>query len=708
MIHKIETEFNGQNFVIETGKLAKQANGASWVQLGDTVVLTAAVVNQKASEERDFFPLTVEYREKAYAAGKIPGGFFKREGKPSETEILSARLVDRSIRPLFPKTFRNEVQVYVWVLSADKVNDADILGITGASIALGLSDIPFDGPIAGVRVGKIGDRFIANPTFEEQAQSNIDLVIAASEDSIIMVEGEAKEISEQDMLAALQFGHESIRKFIAVQNDLMAKAAKAKMEIPPIEDATALVDELAKHHDEISNLLRVAEKEGRRDALVELLETIQTDLAESYPEQERRMAEIFHDMERSIMRKMVLEEKKRLDGRGPNDIREISIEVGILPRTHGSALFTRGQTQALASCTLGTKIDEQRIEELEGEFRKTYMLHYNFPPFSTGEVRPIRGVSRREVGHGNLAERALKKVMPAEGVFPYTVRIVSDILESNGSSSMATVCAGSMSLMDAGVPIKSAVAGIAMGLIKEEDQVVVLTDILGDEDHMGDMDFKVAGTQEGITAFQMDIKIKGISTEIMEEALQRAREARLFVLGKMNEIIEKPRAELSVYAPRIMTIKIPVDSIGSVIGPGGKTIREIVEQTGTTIDISDDGVVTIAAVDPVACERAADTIRAMTADVELGAVYTGKVKRLMKFGAFLEILPGREGLLHISEIDHKRTERVEDALKIGDELQVKVIKIDAEGRIDLSRKALIEREGDEKSESFRKDRFTGK
>ncbi len=704
MVHRIETDFDGQKFIIETGKLAKQANGASWVQLGETVVLTAVVVDQKPAEERDFFPLTVEYREKAYAAGKIPGGFFKREGKPSETEILSSRLVDRGIRPLFPKTLRNEVQVYVWVLSADKVNDADVLGITGASLALCLSDIPFDGPIAGVRVGKIGDRFIANPTFEEQAQSHIDLVIAASEDSIIMVEGEAKEISEAEMLAALQFGHEAIRKIIAVEKELIAKAGKPKMTLPEPVDDSALVAVVQGYRDKISELLHIADKEGRREGLAKLLETIQTELAETFPEKESRIAEIFHDLQREIMRKMVLEENTRLDGRKPNEIRDISIEVGILPRTHGSALFTRGQTQALASCTLGTKIDEQLIEELEGEFRKTYMLHYNFPSFSTGEVRPVRGVSRREIGHGNLAERALKQVMPAEGVFPYTVRIVSDILESNGSSSMATVCAGSLSLMDAGVPVKSAVAGIAMGLIKEEDQVVVLTDILGDEDHMGDMDFKVAGTAQGITAFQMDIKIKGISTAIMDEALQKAKEARLFVLEKMNAVLDKPRAELSAYAPRIMTIKIPVDAIGMVIGPGGKNIREIVEQTGTTIDIADDGTVTIAAVDPTACEKAAQIIRNMTAEAEVGAVYTGKVKRLMKFGAFLEILPGKEGLLHISEIDHKRTDRVEDVLKVGDELQVKVIKIDSDGRIDLSRKALLQKEGEKDSQP--KSRFS--
>ncbi len=689
-LHK-QMEFEGQPFIFETGKLAKQANGSAWVQLGDTVVLVAVVADKKASTERDFFPLTVEYREKAYAAGKIPGGFFKREGKPTENEIISARLIDRSIRPLFAKSFRNEIQIFVWVLSADKVNDADVLGITAASLALGVSDIPFEVPIAGVRVGRVNGKFIANPTFEDMAQSNIDLVIAASEDSIIMVEGESKEISEAEMIAALDFGHDAIRKIIALQKELITETDKVKMEIPAPEALEGLAAALEPYRAELGKSLRVAEKEARREAILALFEKAIADLAEAFPEKESRIAEMLQEMESDLMREMVLKENVRLDGRGPNDIRDISIEVGLLPRTHGSALFTRGQTQALASATLGTKIDEQRIEELEGEFRKNYMLHYNFPPFATGEVKPLRGVSRREVGHGNLAERAIKQVMPMDKVFPYTVRIVSDVLESNGSSSMATVCAGSLSLMDAGVPIKSPVAGIAMGLIKEGDQVAILTDILGDEDHMGDMDFKVAGTREGITAFQMDIKIKGISTAIMSEALERAKEARFYILDKMSAVLGQPRAELSVYAPRIMSIKIPVDSIGLIIGPGGKNIREIVERTETTIDISDDGTVTIAAVDPGACEKAAGIIRSMTAEVEVGTVYNGKVKKIAKFGAFVEVLPGREGLLHISEIDNRRIERVEDVLKVGDEVQVKVMKIDGDNKIDLSRKVLLDK-----------------
>lgn len=699
MITKKQIAFNGQNFLIETGKLAKQANGAAWVQLGDTVVLAAVVMDDKPAEDRDFFPLTVDYREKAYAAGKIPGGFFKREGKPSENEILSARLIDRSIRPLFDKKFRNEIQMNVMVLSADKVNDADVLGITAASVALGLSNIPFDGPIAGVRVACVNGQMIANPTFEQQAQSNIDLVIAASAESIIMVEGEAQEISEDEMIDALNFGHEEIRKIIDLQKEIIAEAGKPKTTMPAAEDLTTLKQAVqALCVNEYQRLVRVPEKAERRDGIKALAEKVKTELAEKFPEKETAIAEILHDTEKSIMREMVLSENLRLDGRNVDQIRDISIEVGILPRAHGSALFTRGQTQALAAATLGTKIDEQRIEELEGEFRKTYMLHYNFPSFSTGEVKPNRGVSRREVGHGNLAERALKPMIPGEKIFPYTLRIVSDVLESNGSSSMATVCAGSLSLMDAGVPIKEPVAGIAMGLIKEGDRVAVLTDILGDEDHLGDMDFKVAGTRTGITAFQMDIKITGISTEIMRNALDRAKKARFFLLDKMTAVIDKPRAQLSQYAPRILSIKIPIDCIGKVIGPGGKNIREIIERTGAAIDISDDGTVLVASVDPGAGEMAAGIIRDMTAEVEIGAVYSGRVKRIMKFGAFVEVLPGKEGLVHISELDHKRVGRVEDVVRIGDEVKVKVIKVDNEGRIDLSRKVLLPAPEPEKAE----------
>ena len=691
MIHRKESELSGQPFIMETGKLAKQASGSAWVQMGETIILATVVGAKEAAPDQDFFPLSVEYRERAYAAGKIPGGFLKREGRPSDTEILSSRLIDRPIRPLFPDNYRNEVQIMVLVLSADRKNDADVLGITGASLALSLSDIPFDGPIAGARIGRVDGQFILNPTFEQKAESDIDMVIAASKDSIIMVEGEAQEISEEDMLAALEFGHKEIQLLINMQEEMVAEAGKAKLVLPEPEDFSALearVTELTGNR--LVEALAIAEKEARHEALKAIVTDIQEQLAEEFPEMEKKIKAIFHDMEKEMMRKNVLEDGKRLDGRSLDQIRDITIEVGLLPRVHGSALFQRGQTQALATATLGTKIDEQRIEGLEGEFWKNYMLHYNFPPFCTGEVKPLRGVSRREVGHGNLAERAIKAVLPAEGLFPYTLRIVSDVLESNGSSSMATVCAGSLSLMDAGVPIKSPVAGIAMGLVKEGDKVAILTDILGDEDHMGDMDFKVAGNQEGVTAVQMDIKIKGISFAIMKEALQRARDARLFILDKMLQVLPEPRTELSTHAPRILTIKIPVDSIGLVIGPGGKTIRDITETTGATVNIDDDGTVTIASVEAEAGEAAYQRIKAMTAQPEVDTVYEGKVKKVTNFGAFVEIIPGKEGLLHISQIDVKRVAKVEDVLNVGDIVKVKLLKIEPDGKMVLSRKALLE------------------
>jgi polyribonucleotide nucleotidyltransferase len=693
MIHRKELALKEQKLIIETGKMAKQANGAVWIQLGDTVVLVAVVASKTAVEGQDFFPLQVEYREKAYAVGKIPGGFFKREGKPSETEILSARLVDRPIRPLFPKGFKNEVQVLVTVLSADRVNDADSLGITGASAALCLSDIPFDGPIAGARVGRVKDEFVINPSYAQRSQSDLDLLIAGSEDSILMVEGEANQVSEQDMLAALNFGHDYIKQIIQLQKEIVAVAGKSKMEITAPEDMIELqarVRDLCT--EKLKTALRIADKESRRDTIDKLVESIQIELAEAYPEKEIIINETIFDVEREIMRRMVLDENSRLDGRGLDDIRDITIEIGLLPRAHGSALFTRGQTQALAATTLGTKIDEQRIEGLEGDFWKNYMLHYNFPPFATGEVKPLRGTSRREIGHGNLAERAIKPVIPSDKVFPYTIRIVSDILESNGSSSMASICAGSLSLMDAGVPIKSPIAGIAMGLVKEQDRVAVLTDILGDEDHMGDMDFKVAGNREGITAVQMDIKIKGISTDLMHVALEKAKLARVKILDIMIAALPEPRKELSVYAPRILSIKIPVDSIGTVIGPGGKMIRDITERSGATINIDDDGTVTIASVDSEAVNKAHQIIKDLTSEPEIGTIYNGKVKKIMKFGAFVEIMPGREGLLHVSEIDHHRVERVEDVLKVGDEVQVKLMKISPDGKYDLSRKVLLNRD----------------
>jgi polyribonucleotide nucleotidyltransferase len=697
MIRVKETTLNEKPFSIETGRVARQADGACWVRYGDTIVQAAVVGAKEVKEDQGFFPLTVDYREKAYAAGKIPGGFFKREGRPSENEILTSRLIDRSIRPLFNETFKNEVLMMVSALSADKQNDPDVLGISAASAALLLSDIPWDGPIAGVRVGRVKGKFVANPTHDEIAESDIDLIIAATEDSIMMVEGEAQEIGEADMIAALNFGQEAARQLIRVQRALVAEAGLGKRELrlaPKPDGLEGNVKDLATAP--LRELLREADKQKRRDGIKQLQDTITANLAEAYPESEAMIGEIFHDIEKALVRQMIVQENRRLDGRTPQDIRHIECEAGVLPRTHGSCLFTRGQTQALAAATLGTKIDEQKMDELEGEFYKSYMLHYNFPPYSVGEIRRLAGPGRREIGHGNLAERALKAVIPKEDVFPYTIRIVSDILESNGSSSMATVCAGSLSLMDAGVPIKEAVAGIAMGLIKDEKRTVILTDILGDEDHLGDMDFKVAGTSKGITAFQMDIKVKGISANLMGEALERAKAARLHVLEVMNHTLDKPRADISQYAPRILILKIPIDAIGLVIGPGGKTIRDITERTGTTIDINDDGKVTIAAVDPEMGQKARDIIYGMTAEPEVGKVYTGIVKGIKEFGAFVEIMPGREGLLHISEIEHRRLNRVEEVLKMGDEVTVKLIEVGEQGKLKLSRKALIPKDGSPK------------
>lgn len=690
MVCRKETELNGKVFAIETGRVARQADGACWVQFGDTIVMATVVGAEEAVEGQDFFPLSVDYREKAFAAGKIPGGFFKREGKPSENEILSARLIDRGIRPLFAEDYKCEVQVMVSVLSADKANDPDVLGISAASMAILLSGIPWEGPIAGVRIARLDGKLVANPTHEELAQSDLDLVIAATEDSILMVEGEAQEISEAEMVEALAFGQSAAAQLIQVQKAVAAEASKPKREFMP----PALPEGLeARLKDMIVNplgeLLLETDKQTRRNGMKELYKNTLAALQPDYPESETVAQELIHKIEKQLVRKMIIEKGRRLDGRGPQDIRQISCEVGVLPRVHGTSLFTRGQTQVLAAVTLGTKVDEQKMDELEGEFYKSYMLHYNFPPFSVGEIRPFRGPGRREIGHGNLAERSLKPVMPNEGTFPYTVRVVADVLESNGSSSMATVCSGSLALMDAGVPIKEAVAGIAMGLIKEGNTTVVLTDILGDEDHLGDMDFKVAGTKSGITGFQMDIKIKGMSAAIMAEALERARVARMHILGIMNATLSAARAELSPYAPRILTVKVPTDSIGLIIGPGGKTIRDITERTGTTIDIDDSGIVTIAGVDPEACNKAKAIIQGMVAEPEVGAVYQGTVKGIKEFGAFVEIMPGREGLLHISQIDHRRIARVEDVLKLGDEVTVKLIEVAPDGKLRLSRKVLL-------------------
>ncbi len=694
MIHRVELEVGGKILSIETGKVAAQANGSAWVRLGDTITLSAVVADDKPLEGKDFFPLSVDYREKTYAAGKIPGGFFKREGRPSEKEILSCRIIDRPIRPLFPDDYKNEVQCHNVVLSSDLQNDADILGLIGTGAALAISDIPFTKTIAGVRIGRVDGQFVIFPTFEELENSDISVTVAGSADSITMVEGGGREISEADMIAALEFGHGYIKKIIEKIEELKGLAGKEKSEYISVkvdEELAKKVTEMVK--DKLNEYNRIPDKDERRNKKKALSSEIKEALAEEYPDSEMMISSVIHDVDSATMRRMIVDENLRIDGRTPDEIRPISCEIGVLPRTHGSALFSRGQTQALVTLTLGTKIDEQRIDDLEGESTKSYMLHYNFPSFSVGEVRPIRGVSRREVGHGALAERALQPIIPAEGKFPYTIRIVSDIMESNGSSSMASVCGGSLAMMDGGVPIKAAVAGIAMGLIKENDKVIVLTDILGDEDHFGDMDFKVTGTSEGITAFQMDIKISGLDLELMAQALDKAKTARLHILEKMNAVISENRSDLSAYAPRIITIKVKVSKIGEIIGPGGKNIRNIVEVTGAKVDIDDEGTVLIASVDGEAGAKAKAMIEAIVEEAEVNKVYSGKVRRITNFGAFVEILPGTDGLLHISEIDHSRVNQVEDYLKLGDKIEVKVIAIDQEGKIRLSRKALLDKTG---------------
>jgi len=660
------------------------------VRLGDTVTLSAVCAADKPMEGQDFFPLTVDYREKAYAAGKIPGGFFKREGRPSEKEILSMRIIDRPLRPLFPDDFKNEVQCHNIVLSSDQQNDADILAFIGTAASLVISDIPFTKTIAGVRVGRIAGQFIVFPTFDELEQSDINVTIAGSADSIIMVEGGGKEVPEEVMLDALAFGHDHIKRIILKIDELRTLAGKPKFEYPPIGPDESLINKVTtmagSRFDAFNRVIDKTERNTKKHAFND---EIRDALVDEFPESEMTISDILHGIDAKTLRSMVINENRRLDGRGLDDIRQITCEIGVLPRTHGSALFTRGQTQALVVLTLGTKLDEQRVDDLEGESFKSYMLHYNFPSFSVGEIRPIRGVGRREIGHGALAERALQPIIPSDVKFPYTIRLVSDILESNGSSSMASVCGGSLALMDGGVPVKAAVAGVAMGLIKEGEKVAILTDILGDEDHFGDMDFKVTGTTKGITAFQMDIKISGIDLNIMKQALEKAKTARLHILDKMNATISRSKEELSQYAPRILTIKIPIDKIGTVIGPGGKMIRSIIEMTGAKVDIDDDGTVLIASVDGGAGEKAREMIEALVEEPEIGKKYGGTVRRITNFGAFVEILPGTDGLLHISEIDNKRVERVEDYFKVGDSVDVQIVNIDPEGKIRLSRKVLL-------------------
>jgi len=700
MMQRIEKTFAGRPLVIETGRMAKQAAGSAVVTFGETMVLAAVTVSDKEST-LPFFPLLVEYREKTYAAGKIPGGFIKREGRPHDHEILAARIIDRSIRPLFPEGFKNEVQVYIYVISADQENDSDVLGLIAASFALNASKIPFLGPIAGVRVGRVQDKWILNPTFQQLEYSDLDLVVAGSSDSIVMVEGGANEITEGDALDALTVAHKGIKELIAAQQELLAKSAVEKMAWTKGETPTDIVDAVkAAAEKKIGEAINQKDKATRVQAVEAVKRAVKDAMATEKPEWAGLVGPVLDDLEYHALRSQVLSTGFRVDGRKPTEVRAITIDTSVLPRAHGSALFTRGQTQALVACTLGTADDVQRVDSIKtsAETTKSFMLHYNFPPFSTGEVRPMRGTSRREIGHGNLAERALQAVLPPFEEFPYTLRIVSDIMESNGSSSMASVCGGSLALFDAGVPTRAAVAGVAMGLIKEGDKYAILTDILGTEDHLGDMDFKVAGTEQGITSIQMDIKIEGLDLGIMKEALAQAREGRLHILGEMNKALSVHRGDLSPYAPRIITMSINPEKIGDLIGPKGKTIRGIQEETGAEITVDDSGLVTIAAVGGESMDRARQMVMAITAEPVVGETYEGTVKTVTAFGAFIEIMPGSEGLLHVSEMRHTRVEKPEDVVKKGDRVTVKLIDRDERGRLRLSMKALLPKpEGMEES-----------
>ena len=689
---RVETNFAGRPLKIESGRLAKQAAGSCLLQFGETVVLAAVTVSENVAN-LPYFPLTVEYREKTYAAGKIPGGFLKREGRPSDDEVTSARVIDRSVRPLFPEGFKNEVQVFVYVISADQENDADVLGVVAASTALSLSKVPWNGPIAAVRVGRVEGAWILNPTFQQLEFSDVDLTVSGSRESIVMVEGGALELTEAEIVKGLEVAHKGIKELLDVADQVVEAVRQPKMEWTKAEPTPELVARVkALAEDKITEALTVAEKAERTQALSAIKSTIVEQLAEEFPDKLREIAEVIEGIEYDTMRERVLTAGERVDGRDLDTVRPITSEVGWLPRAHGSALFTRGQTQALATVTLGTTDDEQRIDSIDvaQETTKSFMLHYNFPPFSTGEVKPVRGTSRREIGHGALAERALQAVLPPYESFPYTIRIVSEILESNGSSSMATVCSGSLALMDAGVPVKAACAGVAMGLITDGPRTAILTDILGTEDHLGDMDFKVAGTRDGVTSIQMDIKVERLDWKVISEALEKARKARVHILDVMQQAIAEPRPQLSKYAPRILTIQIRPDKIGDLIGPKGKTIRGIQEQTGAQINVEDTGVVTISGVGEAA-ERARDMVSGLMQEPEVGKVYEGVVKSTTAFGAFVEIIPGIEGLLHISELQHGRTEKTEDVVKKGDHLKVKLLEVDERGRMRLSRKALIER-----------------
>jgi polyribonucleotide nucleotidyltransferase len=687
MVHVVEIELAGRILRLETGRMAKQADGSVLATYGDTVVLATAVASKTVKPGIDFLPLTVDYQEKAYAAGKIPGGYFKREGRPSEKEVLTSRLIDRPMRPLFPEGYYYETQVIASVLSADQTGSSDVIAMIAASAALDVSDIPFGGPVAGVKIGRIDGQFVVNPEMGALENCDLNLVVAGTADAVMMVEGGASELPESTMIEAIETAHAEIKKIVAKILELKAAGGKQKRPVKAEQIDPALTEQVrALVADPIRQAILIPNKTARQERMDEIRHEAVEKLKTEDPHRERHVKLVFHSLEYSEVRNMILERGVRADGRGPSDIRPITIEVGVLPRTHGSALFTRGETQSLAVVTLGTTEDEQRIDALEGEYYRTFMLHYNFPPFSVGEARPLRSPGRREVGHGALAERALKSVVPDKEHFPYTLRLVSDILESNGSSSMATVCGGTLALMDAGVPIKQLVAGIAMGLIKEGDRVMVLSDILGLEDHLGDMDFKVTGTRTGVTALQMDIKIGGITPSLMRQAMEQAREGRLYILDRMAGALAAPRQKLSPFAPRIFTMKIKQDKIRDVIGPGGKMIRSIIAECGVKINVEDSGDISIAAVDEASAQKAKDMINRLTEEVEVGKIYLGTVRKIMDFGAFVEILPGTDGLVHISQLAHHRVKSVSDEVAEGDKVMVKVLEIDKQGKIRLSRK----------------------
>jgi len=691
MKHTIQVEVGGRSLSFETGEVARQAGGSVLMRYGDTVVIVTATKEDRVREGIDFVPLSVDYKEMSYAAGRIPGGFFRREvGRPSEKETLTSRFIDRPIRPLFPKKWPFETQVIATVMSVDMDNEPDVVALTGASAALHVSSIPFGGPVAAVRVGRVNGEFIINPSAGQLVQSDMNIVVAATREAVIMVEGGAEFVPEEDIADAIMFAHQAIVPVVNAQDELQKLVASTKQVPPEVVSDQALIDRISDLAlAGMREVMSIAEKLSRRDRKKELKTWVREQLAADYADREKEIDAALDDLEKKVVRAIMVEKRHRIDGRAFDQVRPISIEVGKLPRTHGSALFTRGETQVIAAVTLGSSSDEQKIEALAGETFKSFMLHYNFPPFSVGEVKPLRAPGRREIGHGALAERAIKPSLPKNGEFPYTIRVVSEVLESNGSSSMATVCGSSLALMDAGVPVTDAVAGIAMGLVKEGGEFIVLSDILGDEDHLGDMDFKVTGSNRGITAFQMDVKISGVNREILKKALDQAKAGRLHILEKMKEAIAKPRSELSPYAPRVVTIMINPDKIREVIGPGGKVIRAIVAETGAKIDIDDSGRVVVMSPDAEACDKAISKIRSITTEPEIGQLYMAKVVRVTDFGAFAEILPNTEGLIHISQLEHRRVRKVTDVVNEGDEVLVKVIDIDKDGRIRLSRKAAL-------------------